>query len=69
MTWWVFGSVSAAMVRLTCPHCGEAQMRGKRPLRESYSCRKCYRLFTGAEGLRRSKKRRSRRREIDPDDE
>jgi ribosomal protein L37AE/L43A len=68
MTWWVLGSVSASLIRLKCPHCGEEQLRGKRPARESYSCRKCYRLFTGAQGMGQSSKRSRKKEKTDRDD-
>ncbi len=65
MAWWLFGSVSSSMIKLKCPHCGEVQMRGKRPARESYSCRACFRLFTGETGRAAAKKRGRKRKTME----
>jgi ribosomal protein L37AE/L43A len=47
----IFASASmGAVVRLTCPRCGEVQARARASESATYECRKCGVPFTGREG-------------------
>jgi predicted RNA-binding Zn-ribbon protein involved in translation (DUF1610 family) len=50
----IFGAASrAAVVKLTCPKCGEVQARALGAEDEAYACRNCGKVFTRSEGERR----------------
>lgn len=47
----IFASASVgAIVRMTCPHCGEVQARARASEEATYECRRCGKPFTAAEG-------------------
>jgi transposase-like protein len=47
----IFAAASrGAVVRMTCPHCGEIQARARAGDDATYTCRKCGETFTAAEG-------------------
>ena len=49
----IFGGASrAAIVRVTCPSCGEVQARARGPQGTQYACRKCGATFSDADGVR-----------------
>lgn len=45
-----YGAVLGTFVRLTCPHCGEVQVRARRPPTTRVECRKCHRDFALSDG-------------------
>ena len=54
----IFGAASrAAVVKLTCPKCGEVQARARGKEDEKYACRKCGHVFTRAEGTKQVRHR------------
>ena len=54
----IYTSAKGALVRLVCPHCGKAQLRGRKPDEERYACRKCRKRFTREQGEQEAKARR-----------
>ena len=59
----IFGAASrAAVVKLTCPKCGEVQARALGSEDDQYACRNCGNTFTRAEGERREDDRPPQKR-------
>lgn len=52
------GGAMGALLRLVCPHCGEVQVRGRKPKRSVYACRSCKKRFTRERGEAEAKRRR-----------
>ena len=44
------GGALGGMIKLVCPHCHELQVRGRKPRRSVYACRKCRKRFTREQG-------------------
>ena len=46
----LLGALKAGSVELKCPHCGEVQVRARRPRGHDVRCRNCHKLFRREEG-------------------
>ena len=58
MPFFIGAMARAAMVKLTCPHCGKAQARARKPLPARYRCHQCHRIFTREEGGKKARPHR-----------
>ena len=43
--------LAKTMLGLTCPHCGTRQHRSRKPYRSHFTCKKCGKSFSRAQGL------------------
>ena len=50
MAWMLVSSLVAGLVKLKCPHCRTAQVRGVKEKGEPYRCTTCHKTFTREEG-------------------
>lgn len=46
----LLGALKAGSIALKCPHCGEVQLRARRPRGQDVRCRNCHKLFRREEG-------------------
>jgi transposase-like protein len=54
------GGTVGTILKLACPHCGEPQVRSRKPAGEKYACRRCHRRFSREQGLATAARIRNR---------